>query len=230
MAEPRLRDGDYWLLQPSYTLTPEQIADFEAESFRERIENGWLACPYTAPKWVYLEWLAEHEKLLFHGSNKDDIARLEPRKPNDDSPDEFSKREAVFATSAPIWAMFYALVDRSQVGLRILNGAFQVREADTLSETHYFFSVTQTILDQGAWRGGTLYLLSVETFERQASYLWRGEETLEHQWASPATVDCVAKVRVEPHDFPFLDKVRGHDNAHVERRSAEEPYGFPWLE
>ena len=225
-----LHDADYWLHPPHYELSAKQLEQFTALPSTKRVRDGWLKCPAAAPKWVYLDWLARTKGLLFHGSNRADIEMLEPQKPNDNSPDEFSKRNAVFATDAPIWAMFFAITDRSQPGLRMLNSSFQVLDGGVLSESFHFFSVTNEVLKASAWRSGTLYLLPGETFERQPVYRWRGEDILEHQWASAVGVEPVAKVHVEPADFPFLSHVRGHDNAYVERRSAEEPYGFPWLE
>jgi hypothetical protein len=35
---------------------------------------------------------------------------------------------------------------------------------------------------------------------------------------------------VTPHDFPFLDRVRSHDDEAILKHVAEDPYGFPWLD
>ncbi len=220
----------YWLEQPPLELSTEQTAAFESKPVAERVRDGWLACPAGVPKWVYLKWLARTSDVLFHGSNRSDITCFEPRTPDDSSAEAFSRQTAVFAASAPLWAMFYAILDRSRTGLRLLNGAFEVLEPNDHPGTRYFFSITREVLAQGAWRVGTLYLLPGETFTRQEGHTWRGEATLEHQWASPVPVKPLAKVRVAPADFPFLNKVRGHDNAHVERRAEKDPHGFPWLD
>jgi hypothetical protein len=46
--------------------------------------------------------------------------------------------------------------------------------------------------------------------------------------ASPVSVNPVAKLAVEPEDFPFLDRIRGHDDERVWTRAAADPDGFPW--
>jgi hypothetical protein len=35
---------------------------------------------------------------------------------------------------------------------------------------------------------------------------------------------------VRPEEFPFLNDVRGHDDAVVQARSAADPDGFPWVD
>ena len=223
------KNTDYWLEQPSFELSAEQVAQLESQSVAERVHDSWLQCPDEVPKWVYLKWLARTSDILFHGSNRSDITSFEPRTPDDSSAEGFSRQTAVFAASAPLWAVFYAILDRAQPGLRLLNGAFEVLKS-TSSETRYFFSVTQEVLARGAWREGTLYFLPGKTFTRQEGSTWHGKKTLTHQWASLVPVTPLAKVKVAPADFPFLDKVRGHDNAYVERRAEEDPHGFPWLD
>jgi hypothetical protein len=46
--------------------------------------------------------------------------------------------------------------------------------------------------------------------------------------ASPVSVNPVAKLAVEPEDFPFLDRIRGHDDERVWTRAPADPDGFPW--
>lgn len=81
--------------------------------------------PESVPRWVFLGWLTRQGWLL-HGSNCATIDRFKPRTPNDLSPDAFSKRTAVFAASDGLWAMMYALIDRSRAK-RILSMALQLR-------------------------------------------------------------------------------------------------------
>ncbi|SHM59794.1 hypothetical protein [Actinacidiphila paucisporea] len=50
------------------------------------------------------------------------------------------------------------------------------------------------------------------------------------QAASPAAVAPVANFAVRPADFPFLDAVRGHDDAVLRARGAADPDGFPQAE
>ncbi len=49
------------------------------------------------------------------------------------------------------------------------------------------------------------------------------------EWASLTAVQPYAKVTVLPHDFPFLEQVRGHDEDVVAQRAAADPNGWPWV-
>lgn len=63
----------------------------------------WAAPTTGSPVWIRLaEWTAGGHHLL-HGSGTPDLHRLEPRAPLDFSPDDYSKRTAVFATEDPTW-------------------------------------------------------------------------------------------------------------------------------
>ncbi|MEJ2358185.1 MAG: hypothetical protein P8Y13_08905, partial [Deinococcales bacterium] len=97
------------------------------------------------------------------------------------------------------------------------------------SPMHYYFS-----LSHGApaepWRAGVVYVLPPEGFERQLPDRIGDRPVLEPHFARQTPVRPLAKVRVRPDDFPFLGRVARHDRERVDARSAEEPFGFPWLE
>lgn len=50
------------------------------------------------------------------------------------------------------------------------------------------------------------------------------------QAASPTAVTPVAKLKVDPSDFPFLEEIRGHNDELLQTRIAADPTGFPWVE
>jgi hypothetical protein len=43
-------------------------------------------------------------------------------------------------------------------------------------------------------------------------------------------VRTLARLPVEPRDFPFLDELHAHDPRVVMERAARDPDGFPWLD
>ena len=223
---------DYWLPRPHIELSHEVEAELET-LYVQHIASGqgdWLSAPLPVPKWAFLCWLADEKGLLMHGSGNSDITTFEPRTPFDNSPDDFSKQTAVFAASDGIWAIFYAVIDRVNFRLRMLNGALQFKTAEGWTRMHYFFSVTQEVLKKYPWREGVVYILPIEGFVRQPPYaLGRHGRILEPHWASLKSVQPLAKLAVTPEDFPFLSQVRGHDNEEVMANAAREPYGFPWL-
>ena len=71
-------------------------------------------------RWQFLCSLAARRRIAFHGTGDSRIERFEPREPIDFAP--FGSQRAVFATSDPIWAMFYAIVDRGRHRLTLNNG------------------------------------------------------------------------------------------------------------
>ncbi len=224
---------DYWLPRPEAELSKEVRSELET-LYTEHVEKGqgeWLSAPLPVPKWVFLSWLADEKGLLMHGTGDSTITMFEPRTPNDNSPDEFSKQKAVFAAGDGIWSIFYAVIDRVNFRLRMLNGALQFEVAESWTRMHYFFSVTEEVLKRYPWCEGTVYVLPSEGFVRQLPYvLGKHGRIYEPHYANPNSVRPLVKLRVIPEDFPLLAQVRGHDNDEVMANAAREPYGFPWLE
>jgi hypothetical protein len=97
-----------------------------------------------------------------------------------------------------------------------------------VSEPFYFFSLTDTVLQKKPWREGFVYVLPKEGFEEQSPC--RVGEYLVHSnhWANLNPVEPLAKLRIEPSDFPFLAQIRGQDNEILAKRVEENPDGFPW--
>lgn len=187
--------------------------------------------PTSVPRWTFLEWLT-HQGWLLHGSGRADLGYFEPRTPVDLSPDEFSKRTAVFASSDGVWAMMYALRDRARIK-RMLNMALQVRKTDMWSTMYYFLSLAprDPNVTDGCelLRAGSVYVLPSDGFEQMPPYHWPNlGDVLEPHWACPEPVRPIMCVPVSPVDFPF--PVRTHDASRVDALSQSDPWGFPWLD
>lgn len=99
-----------------------------------------------------------------------------------------------------------------------------------MSGPYYFFSIGANALPGNPWRNGTVYLLPADTFERQPRQRYRSIEIETAQRASLARVRPLAKLSVEPNDFPFLAQVRRHDPVALRARAYADPDGFPWLD
>lgn len=217
-----------WMLE----APPMTLDDATRAAFRAALDaRDETRLPSGTPRWAWLQWLAERGFLL-HGSNRADLAVFEPRTPHDLSPDEFSKRTAVFAASDGVWAMMYALTDRAKVK-RVLNTAVQVRHADGWSTMRYFLSLApreEKVTDgRSLLRGGSVYVLPRDGFERMPPYEWPGlGDVLEPHWANPRSVTALFRVSVAPADFPL--PVRTHDADRVDALCRADPWGFPWLD
>lgn len=159
-----------------------------------RLPESQPGFPAASGKLAYLAGAVAHGGVLFHGSNHVDIATFEPRDQNTahDRP-----VRAVFATPDPIWAMFFAVVDRAAA--HSLWNACVAPEESGLQRTRYFFSVGCDPRD--AWTSGAVYLLPRETFVRGDSA---------NEWISEEAVDPVGVLKVTPDDFPFARHVFRH--------------------
>ena len=113
--------------------------------------------------WQFLSALAERREIAFHGTGDPNIESFEPREPIDFAP--FGHQKAVFATTDPIWAMFYAVVDRDRYQLTLANGCILRMDAEGRPGLpHYFFSITDDALREQPWRTGYVYFLPAATF------------------------------------------------------------------
>jgi hypothetical protein len=219
---------DYYLPRPPMpgNATLDDFDELYARHLRDG--RGPIDCRLDAPKWQFLCWLADTQDVVLHGSGRDDIEVFEPRLPADTS--EFANREAVFAASDGIWAMFFAIVDRS-VAVSLVNACFSVRsgiEGVAPGTVYYYFSVNATALGGSGFSRGSVYVLPRATFEQQSDDDYDGAVIASTQWASLESVRPLGRLAVTPDDFPFLDNVHGHDQETIVARAAADPDGFPW--
>jgi len=102
--------------------------------------------------------------------------------------------------------------------------------AGQLSGPYYYFSISRPALEQRPWHTGTVYVLPADGFETQPPIAADDGGSIQvAQAASPLPVKPAAKLLVHPADFPFLQQIRGHDDALLTARMAADPGGFPWL-
>jgi hypothetical protein len=219
----------YFLLQPAASWDADTVAAFEQlyAQFVAPGTGGEIIYTLSAPKWQFLCYLAEHKQILMHGSGKSDIKEFEPRKADDVA--EFGDRCAVYAASDGIWAMYFAIMDRDRYVTSLVNGCFRI-VAPERSGPYYFFSINGDALPHHPWRTGALYLLPGDRFEQQPRQQVRGMEIEVAHWASPVPIKPLAKLTVEPEDFPFLAQIHPHDPAVIRERAMANPEGFPWLD
>ena len=212
-------------------LAPHKLSRADEKAFEAALSTRDVSKLSSVPRWVFLHWLT-HQGLLLHGSSRADLTLFEPRAPKDLSPDDFSKRTAVFAASDGVWAMMYALRDRAHVN-GMLNMALQIEEQGEWSPVRHFLSfspVDSSVTDgRDLLREGSVYVLPRHNFEQMPAYEWPGlGKVLEPHWVNPLPVRPVMRVPVSPKDFPL--PVRTHDAARVNSLSQSDPWGFPWLE
>jgi hypothetical protein len=194
------------------------------------LDVGPILCAGGAvTPWQFLCGLAERREIAFHGTGDPSIDSFEPREPIDFAP--FGHQKAVFATTDPIWAMFYAIVDRDRYALTLNNGCILLTDAEgPRGLPHYYFSITDVALPEQPWRTGYVYFLPADTFVAQPGGTYAGHAARIPQLASPVAVTPFARLQVTPSDFPFLAQIRGHEDDRLAEYAQAVMAAAPWPE
>jgi len=180
------------------------------------------------PAWHLLCYLADHHGLMLHGTGDPNIEVFEPRQSTDANP--FGAQSAVYAASDGIWPMYYAILDRDPP-FSLHNACCRILDSEgRASDPVYFFSIEKSALARRPFRSGFVYLLPRETFVQDPQSELGGIPFRVEHWASTKPVRPIAKVPVEPTDFPFLDQMRGHDDSVLFQRIKDDPQRFPWVD
>lgn len=222
----------YWLPRPEFRPDREMTALFDRllDMALERGPDQPIDYRLDAPKWQFLCHAADRADVVLHGSGAPNIGQFEPRQPADTL--DFSNRHAVFAATDGIWPLYYAILDREQHPTMMLcNSCIRIgSRVGEFSDPHYFFSISQSVLEREPWRAGTVYILPAASFEAQPPIEADDIRVQVAQAASPLPVNPAAKLSVHPSDFPFLRQIHGHDNDLLNARIAADPDGFPWVD
>jgi hypothetical protein len=215
--------------RPAMPTDAATLSDFDALYERALLSGGALLTYDLAPPlWQFLCHVTDTRDVLLHGSGNANIAVFEPRKSSDVN--EFGNRTAVYAASDGIWPLYFAVLDRERFDMLLVNASVRAEFRDgSLSAPHYYFSITEAALRQRPFRTGTVYLLPRAGFEQQRPQ--EAGELIIHlpQWASASPVRPLARMKVDPGDFPFLDLMRGHDDEQTLASARRNPDGFPWV-
>lgn len=78
---------------------------------------------------------------------------------------------------------------------------------------------------QKPWCDGAVYLLPRAGFQQEPAQQMMEAELIFPHWIS---ANPVAKLIVQPQDFPFLAEVHGHDDEMLNALAQANPDGFPW--
>jgi hypothetical protein len=222
---------DYWIERPPFKAGRAteaavdaflQLADANGSRRLLDVDALLRETPHVV-RWRFLCSLAARRRIAFHGTSDPRIERFEPREPIDFAP--FGRQRAVFATSDPIWAMFYAIVDRRRHRLTLNNGCLVLEDT---GDAYYYFSVSRNALARRPWRTGHVYFLPADTFVEQPGDVYAGRPARVPQLASPVAVAPFARLRIAPRSFPFLGRIRGHDDERLADYARAVMAAAPW--
>jgi hypothetical protein len=219
---------------PDLTIESGPAQAFET-LYRNTLEKGPAAevdydLPF--PKYLFLEYLAQKHAVMLHGSLLQDLVTLKPIRHSRDSR-EFGDQAAIYATQDPLWVLFFAVLNKSKLAGAIMNGAIQLQEEQAEIIRRYFYCLDAPSLEKNPWQPGAVYIMAGEGFDadpdlegvRYGSY-----RLICTHWLKRSEVQPLARLLVEPQDFPFLDQVWGYDPEALGRRlSLESIAGWPFL-
>jgi hypothetical protein len=155
------------------------------------------------PRVEFLRWLADNRPVLFHGSSREDLELLEPIRLSRDTT-EFGDRQAVYGTSDPVWAIYFATLRRGKP-FSTRNGSLGLA-GSCVYPRWYFFSVNSPTRTTG-FGSGSLYVLPRSGFIPQPPLL---DVIDTAQWVSTEPVRPFVRLDVAPDDFPFRRQVVTH--------------------
>ncbi len=184
------------------------------EAHVDRAAGAAVPAP-PGPLMAYLDWLAGHRDVVFHGSKTDGVDELRTERTTHDV-EAFGDQPAVYASDAPLWALAFAVMQRGPAWRGTMNGCLSATGDRDLRG----YVAVDTDAPAGAERGpGWLYVLPRTSFTAQPP--WYGVID-RHHLVSLTPVRPVARFTVAADDFPLpIVRYRAGDSMwRVIRRSA----------
>ncbi len=160
--------------------------------------------PY--PKIDFLNYLCDWLGYVAHGSINQDLNILEPIRLSNDS-SEFGNRRQVFCSPDAIWALWFAILDKSKIHVTE-NGCVRVGVGIRCIK-YYQFDLPSENKDLPPFTNGMIYIAEAHDFPDRPHipYLdWFNAEY--EEWGSATPVTPLAKLPVSPQDFPYLEWVQ----------------------
>lgn len=181
---------------PKIEFSPEEIVEYD-KLISKIYEGQLIPMELPFPKYRFLQYLTLQGNFIFHGSNNLDIDIFEPREQT-----LFNGRrtKAVFATSEPIWSMFYAVFDRSKLVGGFRNGCLVYK-----NKKYHFYSLNKSTMKNGPWTSGTVYILPKNMFKAADNGNIRFDEWVCHDFVKP-----VNQLKIHSDDFYFINRVSTH--------------------
>lgn len=160
--------------------------------------------PY--PKIDFLNYLCDWRGLVAHGTSLGALEMLEPVRLSTDN-NEFGNRRQIFASPDAIWALWFAILDKSRFRVT-RNGCLGIG-GEGRREKYYHFELERTLKGQQPFISGTIYLARAEDFPSRPRIPMLNLLGCDfEEWGSSEPVKPLARLAVEPSDFPYLDQVQ----------------------
>lgn len=183
---------------PRAEFPPEEIVEYD-ELILRVYEGQLIPKGLPFPKYRFLQYLTLKGDFVFHGSNNLEIDIFEPRK---QTLFNGRKTKAVFASSEPIWSIFYAVFDRSKLVGSYRNGCLVYK-----NKKYHYYSLNKSTMQNNPWTTGMLYILPKSKFKPTDNGKIHFDEWICHDFVEP-----VSKLAVGVEDFYYINRVATHMN------------------
>jgi hypothetical protein len=160
--------------------------------------------PY--PKIDFLNYVCDWRGFVAHGSQSQDLTILQPIRFSQDT-SEFGNRQQIFCSPDGIWAVWFAILNKSKCHLTE-NGCIRIGSG-LIRSKYYFFYLPASCQPDPPFSDGMIYITEASDFPSRDRYPmldWVDGEV--EQWGSVDPVTPLARLRVTPQDFPYLDQVQ----------------------
>lgn len=160
--------------------------------------------PY--PKSEFLNYVCDWRGFVLHGSPMHDLYVLKPIRRSGDN-NEFGNRQQIFGSPDAIWAMWFAILDKSKLNFT-RNGCVRVGVGPHRVK-YYHFELPKSSKQDYPFTEGMLYITRAEDFPDKRPY-----PLLDHfhaeieEWGSTNPIIPIARIQVKPEDFPYLKQVQ----------------------
>ena len=189
-------------------LPADQQAAFDAllDAALAQGPNTLIDYPLPYPKADFLNYVCDWRGFVAHGTPLKDLQVLQPVRLTKDS-SEFGSRQQIFCAPDGIWAMWFAVLDKSKIHVTE-NGCVRLGHGPGRIK-FYHFDLPAKNKANPPFTDGMVYIANAADFPDHRSYPMpeRFDAEIE-EWGSVAPVTPLARLPVTPQDFPYLDKVQ----------------------
>ena len=160
--------------------------------------------PY--PKADFLNYICDWRGFVVHGSPMHELQMLEPIRKSKDK-GEFGNRQQIFCSPDAMWAMWFAILDKSKFNLTS-NGCVRVGAGKNRVK-YYHFELPKVNKENFPFAEGMIYIARTADFpdKRSLPLLETFNAEIE-EWGSTKPVAPLAHIKIGPQDFPYFDKVQ----------------------
>lgn len=187
--------------------SPEKRQAFDAllDQALANAPNSLIEYDLPDPKAEFLAYVCDWRGLVAHGTPRTDLETLEPIRLTSDR-SEFGNRQQVFCSPDGLWALWFAILDKSQVWLTE-NGCLRLGSGEHRTK-YYHFRLPRELQSEPPFTDGMIYFARPGDFPDHLIIppLERLDAEVE-EWGSITEVVPLARVAVSPADFPYLDRV-----------------------